>query len=121
MSLIRLRNAKRSLLGIGGALMILGVVFFGQVLAANVTANWSYDYGPMPACSGPRTAKCIDHFEVLDISDRKKTVVIRSVDNPKAAVGKVGKISADFKYGPPLGPRTTSVIAGRRRPNAARI
>jgi hypothetical protein len=121
MSLIRLRNAKRSLFGIAAALIISGVVFFGQVLAANVTANWSYDYGPMPACSGPRTAKCIDHFEVLDISDRKKTVVIRSVDNPKAAVGKVGKISADFKYGPPFGQRTISVIAVGRDPNGARI
>src|SRR5258708_17179564 len=102
MSLIRLRNAKRSLLGIAAALIISGVVFWGQVLAANVTANWSYDYGPMPACSGPRTAKCIDHFEVLDISDRKKTVVIRSVVNPKAAIGQVGKISTDLQYVPPF-------------------
>jgi len=75
----------------------------------------------MPSCSARRATNCIDHFEVLDISDRKKTVVIRSVDNPKAAVGKVGKISADFKYGPPFGQRTISVIAVARDPNGARI
>jgi len=121
MSSIHLRNAKRSLLGIAVALIISGAVFFGQVLAANVTANWSYDYGPVPACSAQRTANCIDHFEVLDISDRKKTAVIRFVDNPRPAVGKVGKISTDFKYGPPFGQRTISVIAVGRDPNGARV
>src|SRR5260370_34694291 len=77
MSLIHLRNAKRSLLAIAVVLIISGAVFFGQVLAANVRANWSYDYGPMPSCSARRATNCIDHFEILDISDRKKTVVIR--------------------------------------------
>jgi len=121
MSLIHLRNAKRSLLAIAVVLIISGAVFFGHVLAANVTANWSYDYGPMPGCSERRANNCIDHFEVLDISDRKKTVVIRFVDNPKAAVGKVGKISTDFKYGPPFGQRTISVIAVGHDPNGARV
>ena len=121
MSLIHLKTAKRSLLSITAALIIFGALFFGHVLAANVTANWSYDYGPMPACSAQRATNCIDHFEVLDISDREKTVVIRSVDNPKPAVGKVGEISADFKYGPPFGQRTISVIAIGRDPNGARV
>jgi hypothetical protein len=121
MSLVRMKNAKRSLLGIAVALILSGVVFFGPVLAANVTANWSYDYGPMPGCSAQRTTNCIDHFEVLDISDRQKTAVIRFVDNPNPAVGKVGKISTDFKYGPPFGQRTISVIAVGRDPNGARV
>ncbi len=121
MSLIHPRNAKRSLLAIAVVLIISGAVFFGQVLAANVRANWSYDYGPMPSCSARRATNCIDHFEVLDISDRKKTVVIRFVDNPKPAVGKVDKISTDFKYGPPFGQRTISVIAVGRDPNGARV
>jgi hypothetical protein len=56
----------------------------------------------MPACSAARTINCIDHFEVLDITDQKKTVMIQSVGNAKAAVGKVDEISANFKYGPPL-------------------
>lgn len=121
MSLIHPRNAKGGLLAIAAALIISGAVFFGHVLAANVTASWSYDYGPMPACSAQRTTNCIDHFEVLDISDRKKKVVIRFVDNPKPAVGKIGKISTDFKYGPPFGQRTISVIAVGRDPNGARV
>src|SRR5260370_31268257 len=121
MSLIHPRNAKRSLLAIAAALLISGAVFFGQVLAANVRANWSYDYGPMPSCSARRATNCIDHFEVLDISDRKKTVVIRFVDNPKPAVGKVDKISTDFKYGPPFGQRTLSVIAIGRDPHGVAV
>jgi len=121
MRLIHPRNAKRSLLAIAGALIISGAVFFGGVLAANVTASWTYDYGPMPSCSEGLATNCIDHFEVLDISDREKKVVIRFVGNPKSAVGKVSKISTDFKYGPPFGQRTISVIAVGRDPNGARV
>jgi hypothetical protein len=47
------------------------------------------------------TTDCIDHFEILDITDRKKATWIQSVANAKAAVGKVDKISTDFKYAPP--------------------
>jgi hypothetical protein len=121
MRLIHPRNVKRSLIAIAGALIISGAVFFGRVLAANVTASWSYDYGPMPGCSERLTTSCIDHFEVLDISDREKEVVIRFVGNPKPAVGKVSKISTDFKYGPPFGQRTISVIAVGRGPNGGRV
>src|SRR5260370_8483288 len=96
MSLIHPRNAKRSLLAIAAALLISGAVFFGHVLAANLTANWSYDYGPMPGCSERRANNCIHHFEVLDISDRKKTVVIRFVDNPNAPVRKIGNTPTTF-------------------------
>src|SRR5260370_17102994 len=98
MSLIHPRNAKRSLLAIAAALLISGAVFFGHVLAANVTANWSYDYGPMPGSSERRANNYIDHLDVLDISDRKKTVVIRLLDNPKAANGQIPNIPTAFKY-----------------------
>jgi len=51
-----------------------------------------------------------------NITDPNKTLVIQSVSNPKPAVGKVNKVSTDFKYGPPFGQRTMSVIAvGRDR------
>lgn len=116
-----LTNTKASFLAIALALIISAVVFFDHALAANVTASWSYDYGPMPGCSEERATNCIDHFEVLDISDRKNPVVIRSVGNPKPAVGKVGKISTDFKYGPPFGQRTISVTAVSRGPNGSRV
>ena len=102
------------------ALIIFWGVFFRKVLAAHVTVTWSYDYGPMPACSATRTTDCIDHFEILDITDQKKAVV-PSVGNPKAAVGKVDKISADFKYGPPFGRRTISMIAVGRDRNGVRV
>lgn len=130
MRLINQRNAKRGLLAVAAALIISWGIFFGKVLAANVIVSWSYDYGPMPACSETRTIDCIDHFEVLDITDPNNTVVIQSVSNPKPAVGKVDKVSTDFKYGPPFGQRTISVIAvGRDRdrvrttsnPYAARV
>lgn len=114
-------NAKTSLLALAAALIIFAAVFWGRVLAANVTASWSYDYGPMPGCSEHRIANCIDHFEVLDITDRENRIVIQTVGNPKPAVGRVGKISTDFKYGPPFGQRTISVIAVARGANGARI
>jgi hypothetical protein len=79
MKLIDQRNAKRGLLAVATALIISGGIVFSQVLAANVTASWSYDYGPMPACAETRTIDCIDHFEVLDITDSNKTVVIQTL------------------------------------------
>jgi hypothetical protein len=115
------KNAKRGLLAVAAALIISWGIFFGKVLAANVTASWSYDYGPMPACSETRTIDCLDHFEVLDITDPNKTLVIQSVSNPKPAVGKVNKVSTDFKYGPPFGQRTMSVIAVGRDRDGVRI
>jgi hypothetical protein len=116
-------NAKGGLLAVAAVLIIIisWGILFGRVLAANVTASWSYDFGPMPACSETRTIDCVDHFEVLDITDPNKTVMIQSVSNPKPAVGKVNKVSTDFKYGPPFGQRTISVIAvGRDRDGVRR-
>jgi hypothetical protein len=121
MRLIDQRNATIGLIVVAAALIIFRSVSFGKILAAHVTLSWSYDYGPLPACSVARTTNCIDHFEVLDITDQKKTVMIQSVCNAKAAVAKVDKISANFKYGPPFGHRTFSVIAVARDRNGARI
>lgn len=121
MRLIHSRYAKRKLFAVAAVLIISWGIFLGKVLAASVTASWSYDYGPMPACSQSRTANCIDHFEVLDITDQKKTVVIQSVSNPKGAAGKIDKISTDFKYGPPFGQHTISVVAIGHDANGIRI
>ena len=122
MRLIDQKNAKRGLLAVAAALVISAGIFVSRVSSANVTTSWSYDYGPMPACSETRTIDCIDHFEVLDITDsNNQVVVIQSVSNPKPAVGKVDKVSTDFKYGPPFGQRTFSVIAvGRDRDGVRR-
>ena len=100
---------------------VFGGVFIAKVLAAHVTLTWSYDYGPTPACSATRTTDCIDHFEILDVTAQRKNVVIPSVGNPNAAVGKVDKISAEFKYGPPFGWRTISVIVVKRNRNGYRV
>jgi len=121
MSLINQRTARIGLISLAAVLLIFWAAFFGKGFAARVTLTWSYDYGPMPACSATRTTNCIDHFEVLDITDQKETVTIQFVCNAKEAVGKVERISANFKYGPPFGHRTISVIAVARAQNGNRI
>jgi hypothetical protein len=121
MSLIDQRTVKIGLIVLPAVLLIFWAVFFGKVFAAHVTLTWSYDYGPMPACSATHPGNCIDHFEVLDITDQKETVTIQFVGNAKEAVGKVDRISANFKYGPPFGHRTISVIAVARDRNGDRV
>lgn len=92
-----------------------------KVLAANVTATWSYDYGPQPACSLSKTINCIDHFEIQDITDQENFVLIQKVPNPNPATGKVDHVSASFMYGPPFGKRVISVIAVARGPKGERV
>lgn len=104
-----------------GAILLSWGIFHANVLAANVTASWSYDYGPEPACSAPRTANCIDHFEVEDITDQQSFVLIQKVPNPPTVIGKVDHISTSFKYGPPFGQRTISVIAVGKGPKGERV
>ena len=99
-----------------GAILLSWGIFHPNVLAANVTASWSYDYGPEPACSAPRTTNCIDHFEVEDITNQQRFVLIQEVPNPRTVTGKVDHISTSFKYGPPFGQRTISVIAVGKDP-----
>jgi hypothetical protein len=89
---------------------IAGAVRLSGVFLAKVTARWSYDYTRDPACTPARLTNCVDHFEVLDISDQNnmKTVVI--VPNPSPAAGFVATISVSFAYGPPFGRRSLSVL-----------
>jgi len=89
-------------------------------LAANVHASWTYDYTPEPACSATRATNCIDHFEVLDITSENFTL-IATVPNPKPATGRVDDVSVTFKYGPPFGQRTISVVAVGRDPTGNRV
>jgi len=92
-----------------------------NVIAANVTASWTYDYGPEPACSASQSTNCIDHFEVLDITDQQSFSLIQKVPNPSRAIGKLDHISTSFKYGPPFGERTISVIAVGRNLKCERV
>jgi hypothetical protein len=91
-----------------------------RLLGAKVRANWTYDFTPEPACSASRSTNCIDHFEVLDITT-EKFALITSVPNPTQAVGKIDNISASFKYGPPFGQRTISVVAVAKDAKGNRI
>jgi len=104
------RLSVRAFVALGSLTALsLGILHF-RVLAANVRASWTYDYSPEPACSATRPTGCIDHFEVLDITDQH-LALIRDVPNPNPATGRVDNISTNFKYGPPLGRRTISVVA----------
>jgi len=96
-------------------------VFHAHAIGATVTASWAYDYGPQPACAAPVDVTCIDHFEVQDISDQLHMSLVKEVANPSPATGKVDRISVSFKYGPPFGVRTISVIAVGRDAHGARV
>ena len=75
----------------------------------------------MPACSPQVNTSCIDHFEVQDITNQHDMSLIKVVPNPDPAVGKVDRISASFKYGPPFGQRMISVIAIGRDAKGNRV
>ena len=115
------RQTTRWLLIAVAAILVTWGLVYTKVFAANVTATWSYNYSPEPACSETQIAACIDHFEVEDITNQQSFVLIQRVSNPSPAVGKVDHISASFKYGPPFGQRTISVIAVGKDPNGARV
>lgn len=105
------RGVKRGLLAAVGATALSWGIFHANVVGANVNASWTYDYGFQPSCSASRPMSCIDHFEVQDITNQQKMVPIQSVTNPISMTGRVDRISTSFKYGPPFGQRTFSVIA----------
>ena len=109
------RNAVKALIAAAVLAAVTWGAFHFRLLGANVHANWSYDYTPEPPCSTNRAVNCIDHFEVLDITSQKFTSIATAA-NPSPASGKVDNISVTFKYGPPFGERTLSVVAvGRDR------
>jgi hypothetical protein len=121
MTLTSPRMTKTSVITITAALVLLWGIFYENILAANVTATWTYDYRPEPACSDKQIVSCIDHFEVQDITDQQNMKLIKRVNNPEHALGKVDGISVTFKYGPPFGQRTISVIAVGRDARGNRI
>jgi hypothetical protein len=112
---------KTSLLGVAVVALISWSTLYLGVLSANVTATWSYDFGPMPVCSSSLSTGCIDHFEVEDITNQRQIKKIYSAENPKQVAGKVDSISVSFKYGPPFGQRTIGVIAVGRDLKGNRI
>jgi len=114
------RLAVRTVLALGSLILLVWGILHLRVLAANVHATWTYNYVPEPACSAIHATNCIDHFEVLDITG-KDPVVITSVPNPSPASGRVDNISVAFKYGPPFGQRTFSVIAVGKDPKGNRV
>jgi hypothetical protein len=121
MNLPARQRTMKGLLITASAFLLAWGMLQGKVFASNVTATWSYDYDPEPACFATQTSSCIDHFEVEDITDQKSFVLIQRVPNPRPALGRVDHISTAFKYGPPFGQRTISVIAVGKDPNGQRV
>jgi hypothetical protein len=110
-----MRGLMRTIILIVAVLAILGWgIFRLGVLAATIDATWSYDYTRTPACSPTLATDCIDHFEVLDITNQSKHRLIETVKNPEVVTGKSEGISAQFKYGPAFGEITFSVVAVKR-------
>jgi len=114
------RTTVRSLGAAASVIVLSWGALHLKIFAATVRANWTYDYASEPACSATRSRDCIDHFEVLDITN-KDFVLITIVSNPNQATGKVDNISTTFKYGPPFGSRTISVVAAGKDPNGNRV
>jgi hypothetical protein len=115
------RRTTRGLFITVAVILLSWGVFHAKVFASNVTASWSYDYGPEPACSTTQITSCIDHFEVEDITNQQSFVLIQTVPNPPTVIGKVDHISTSFKYGPSFGKRTISVIAVGKDPKGQRV
>jgi len=113
--------SKTSILAAVGAVILYWGVLHFKILAANVTASWSYDYGPLPACSPARATDCIDHFEIKDITRQDDPIPIQMVNNPTPAFGKIDGITTKFQYGPPFGQITFSVVAVKREQNGSFI
>ena len=113
-----LRTTKSGMLLLGGLILLWAALHF-NFLASSLTATWSYDYSQIPACPMPlnndKASDCIDHFEILDITrqDRPRTIV--SVNSSNSPTGKIDGMTAKFKYGPPFGEITFSVVAVKRQ------
>jgi hypothetical protein len=114
-------RVKKNLLSGAAAIGVYWGIFQAKLLGATLTASWTYDYNPEPACSVMRTISCIDHFEVQDITDQRNMVLIKKVSNPENPMGKIERISIAFRYGPPFGQRVIAVIAVGRDQKANRI
>jgi hypothetical protein len=104
-----------------GAAAIFGAALHFDLLASSVTATWSYDYGPVPACSTALSSGCIDHFELQEITSSQKLKLIQTVNNPPCAAGKIDGITTKFRYGPPFGAITISVVSVMRDNDGALV
>jgi len=105
----------------GVFLFLTAFVIYAKVHSAKLEVSWSYEYSPLPACGPERTKECIDHFEILDITDARQPRVLRTVANPKSPNIHVDSISDSFSYGPPFGRRTISVVAVAREADGSRV
>jgi len=102
---------RKFILAVALVVALAGVIALCRAVPAKVTASWSYDYTRDPACTPARATNCVDHFEVLDISDQNNSRTVLIVPNPSSSSGFVKTISVTFPYGPPFGRRSLSVIA----------
>jgi hypothetical protein len=114
-------SIRKFLLTVALVVAIAGVATLSGVFPAKVTATWSYDYTRDSACTPARLTNCVDHFEVLDISDQENMKTLHIVPNPSPDSGFVKTISVSFAYGPPFGQRSFSVIAVGRDANGNRV
>lgn len=121
MSNLPTRRTYRSVAALAFLAFFSLVLVYSKVLASNVTATWSYDFDRDPACSSSRAVDCIDHFEVLDITNQRSFSVIQNVANPLYPQGKMDHLTTSFKYGPPFGQRTISLIAVGKDKNGTRV
>jgi len=114
------RRTRVLFIAAAGILLLWGILYT-KAFASSVSVSWTYDYGPEPACSATQTSSCIDHFEVEDITNQQSFVLIQKVPNPPMAEGKIDHISTAFKYGPPFGQRTISVVAVGKDANGRHV
>jgi hypothetical protein len=64
-----------------------------QVVKRNVTVTFDYDFSKFPPCSAKVTKKCIQQFDVWEVSDPAKQVFLFTVPVPPGAKGLVKGIT----------------------------
>ena len=107
----RMGRLTKTVLILAGVVVVSVGLLQSHVLSSKLNVTWSYDYTRLPACGGSRVQNCVDHFEILDITNPSKTKMLRRVENPEHASSRVDHVGDAFPYGPPFGERTISVIA----------
>src|ERR1700735_497411 len=64
-----------------------------QVVQRTVTVTFDYDFSSFPACSPKVTTKCIQQFDVLEVSDPANEVFLFTIPAPPNAKGLVKGIT----------------------------
>jgi hypothetical protein len=64
-----------------------------QVVQRTVTVTFDYDFSNFPPCSAKLTTKCIQEFDVLEVSDPANEVFLFTVPAPPNAKGMVKGIT----------------------------